>query len=159
LTRQLPDLYLADSVGFTAQGCRPVEASVGAALTFLAGFQIAPALKGMQHRIERTRTQRVAVAGEVLDHPLAVEFLFRGVMKDVHPDQADQQVLMLHSRHYRPAMPRPPTSGVLSIASRDGMRKGHPAEGAEGDHHERRRAPDREQDKADESDREIPRRS
>jgi hypothetical protein len=42
------------------------------------------------------------VAGEFVDHPLAIKFFLRSVMQDVQPDQAYQQILMFHSRHCRP---------------------------------------------------------
>jgi hypothetical protein len=40
-----------------------------------------------------------------MNHPLAVDFAFRGVVQDVEPDQAFEQILMLHSCH-RLRLPR-----------------------------------------------------
>jgi len=102
LPGQLPNLHLADSIGLSAQRRRPIDAPVCAAQPFLARSQIAFALEGMEHRIERTRAQRVTVAGEFVDHPLAIKFFLRCVMKNVQPDQTYQQLLMFHSRHCHP---------------------------------------------------------
>src|SRR6266850_40956 len=99
LPGQLPDLHFADSVGLSAQRRRPIDAPVCAAQSFLARSQIAFALEGMEHRIERARAQRVTVAGEFVDHPLAIKLFLRSVMQNVQPDQTYQQVLMFHPRH------------------------------------------------------------
>lgn len=66
----------------------------------LARDEIALALHGVEHRIECPRAEFVAVPGELLDHPLAVEFAFNGMVQDVKPDQAGQQFLMLHPVHF-----------------------------------------------------------
>src|SRR6476646_12189794 len=41
------------------------------------------------------------MARQLLNHPLSIEFAFRGMMQDMEPDQALEQFLMLHHRHGR----------------------------------------------------------
>ncbi len=49
----------------------------------------------MQHRVKRAGADPVAVASQLLDHPVAVQFFFGGVMQDVQADHAGQRSLVL----------------------------------------------------------------
>jgi hypothetical protein len=47
------------------------------------------------------RSKPWSVTGELVDHPLPIERLFRSVMQDMQPDEAFEQLLMLQFRHKR----------------------------------------------------------
>ena len=53
-----------------------------------------PAARGhpRQHRIQRARTQAIAVALQFLEHPLAVDTLLVGMMKDVNLPEREQEL-------------------------------------------------------------------
>jgi hypothetical protein len=38
------------------------------------------------------------VVGKLIDHPLAVDIAFGGMVKDVHANKADEQVLVFEKR-------------------------------------------------------------
>jgi hypothetical protein len=52
-----------------------------------------PAMAGhsRQHRVQRTGTQAVAVAVQLLQHPLAIHALLGGVMKDVDLPEGEEE--------------------------------------------------------------------
>jgi hypothetical protein len=51
----------------------------------------------MQQRIKRSRAQSITMACQLLDHPLAVQFTFGGVMKNMQANEATEEIAMVHS--------------------------------------------------------------
>jgi hypothetical protein len=46
----------------------------------------------MQHRLQRAGAETVAVVRQFVDHPLPVDFVFRGVMQNMQPDEAGEEI-------------------------------------------------------------------
>ena len=88
-------------VCFLAQGSGAIKAPEDPTKPFLSRPEIAAALQRMEHRIKCARTERVTVPGKLVNHPLAIEFVSRGMVQNMKPNQAFQQLLVLHSRHCR----------------------------------------------------------
>lgn len=64
----------------------------------LSADNLGPALEvplffhGMQHRVDRARTQTVAVAGKLFNDPQTVNRLEACMMKDVDPDESGGKI-------------------------------------------------------------------
>src|SRR4029453_9623572 len=86
-------------VRFFSQGRGPVDATKGAANALLFRLQVSTLLHRMQHGIEGTGAQLVAMPGKLMDQPLSIKRGFRSVVEDMKADQAFEQILMLHPRH------------------------------------------------------------
>ena len=102
---KLANLLLRKLVCLAAQGGRAIEPAEGAARTLDPRLQVAPALQRMQHWIQSAGTERIAVAGEFLNHPLPIETFFGCVVQYVQPNESLEQFLMLHPSHRRPTIP------------------------------------------------------
>jgi hypothetical protein len=51
----------------------------------------------VQQWIERSRAQSIAVVCQLLDHPLAIQFPFGRMMKDMQANEAAEEIAMVHS--------------------------------------------------------------
>jgi hypothetical protein len=69
----------------------------------------------MQHRIERSRAESVAVSGKFVDHPLPIKRLLRCVMQHMQTNKSFEQLLMLHPRHQRLVSSQPPNRAQTCV--------------------------------------------
>jgi hypothetical protein len=67
-----------------------------AGLLFL-GRQVAVAFHAVQQWVERARTDLVAVMGQFLDHPVAVDRLLGGMVQHMEPDEAGKKFLVFET--------------------------------------------------------------
>jgi hypothetical protein len=99
-TGKLANSGLGDLIGTPSAGGRSVDAAKAASGRLPFRLEISLALHGVQHRIERPRTYRIAVATKLVDHPLAIDIPLDRMKQNVQPDQAAQQILIFHrARH------------------------------------------------------------
>jgi hypothetical protein len=49
----------------------------------------------MEHWVQRAWVQRIAVTGELVNHPLPIKFTFSRMVQDVQADQPTKQKLVL----------------------------------------------------------------
>jgi hypothetical protein len=70
---ELTDLPLPDPVRLTPQPGRRVDATKRTPQALFPGSQVAIALEGMKHRIQRPGTERITVTRKLLNHPLPIE--------------------------------------------------------------------------------------
>ena len=96
---EFPDLRPGDSQRVTPLARRPIVAARAPAGAFGPGFQVTLALEAMQHGVERSRPDPVAVLPQLLDHPVAEELAFRRMMQDVQANQPAEEFLMPCRRH------------------------------------------------------------
>lgn len=97
LAEKLTDPIPRDLQRLASERRRPVHAPYCPADAPLLGCEIAFALQGAQHRVERSRTELVAVPAELFDHPLPVQLALDGVVQDVKPNQSGKQLSMFHA--------------------------------------------------------------
>src|SRR5437762_11946578 len=77
-------------------GRRAIYASAPSAIQHGPRPQIAVALHSMKNRVERAGAQPVPVAAELVDHRLAEDWTFRGVVKDMEPNQPRVELSIIH---------------------------------------------------------------
>ena len=53
----------------------------------------------MQHRVERPWTDLVAVLAQLLEHPIAKELAFGGMVQNVQANKPAEEILMLCRNH------------------------------------------------------------
>src|SRR5437016_3721523 len=72
LADELADLGFYKLIGFPPKRGGAVHTTKSTTQSLLSRFQIAAPLQRMKHWVERARAQRVAMTGELVNHPLAV---------------------------------------------------------------------------------------
>src|SRR6476469_6796303 len=82
--------------GLAARRRRAVDAAVASAVQYLLRSQVAVPFHAVENRIERAGAEPVAVARELIDHCLAVDGAFGGVMEDVQTYQACIKISIMH---------------------------------------------------------------
>ena len=77
-------------------GGRPIHASVPSTVQREARPQVALPFHTVQDGIERARAQAIAVPAELVDHRLAEDRSFSGVMKNMEPDESGIEIAIYH---------------------------------------------------------------
>lgn len=93
LVGELPEGLLRLSQGAAAGRGGPIGASSMAVDDPAVGGQEPFLLHAVERRVEGSRGDAVAVAGELRGHPGAVDVVSGGVMEDVQPDGSTQKLL------------------------------------------------------------------
>ena len=96
LAGELADTRFGQRKPLLAEPCCLVEFSGSAPFALHAGGQIALVFHGVQHRVERAGAEAVAVIGQFVDHPLAIDFVFRRVVQNMQPDKAGKEIVEFH---------------------------------------------------------------
>lgn len=86
----------SDDESLPTRGRRPIHPATPPIVEGQAGPQIALPFHAVQDGIERARAQAIAVATKLVDHRLAEDRTFGGMMEDVEPDEPGIQVAIDH---------------------------------------------------------------
>src|SRR3990167_2843696 len=98
LAEQLADLRLD-----RFQRCSPfrggtVVTAHRLAVAFFTGLEVATFFQSVQQGVQRARTYAVTVVAQLVQHGLAVDFPFHGVMQHVERNQAGEEEVVCHNR-------------------------------------------------------------
>jgi hypothetical protein len=92
---ELPDALLGQRQAFFALGRDRVELAHRAPFALLPRDKVAVPLHLVQHRVERSRRQAVAVMSQLVDHPLPINFLFGSMVQHMQANKPRQKVVVL----------------------------------------------------------------
>src|SRR5260370_23849643 len=80
-----------------AESGRSIILSGCTSLALHARDQIPLLFQSVQQRIKGSRAQSITVASELFDHPLAIQFSFDSMMKNMQANEAAEEIAMIHS--------------------------------------------------------------
>jgi len=81
--------------GFPASRGNPVNAPLPAARNLQGRFQQSASLQPMQQRIQRSRSNAIAVVRKLVHHRQSKNRLMAGVHQHVNPYQSEEEFLLL----------------------------------------------------------------